>query len=157
MKYYKENQKLPKIPDYLIDDLDTIKLRNNIFQNKKIEHLYRSYLPSRNLKQFLQNYFEQPINVRYQLILGQLPIHVDSGALSIKYNFLLLTGGDVKTRWWDNLADPKEIVYQCQVPAYTWHELKVDSPHDISIPSSPRLSVEIHIPTKQEFLDEMPD
>jgi len=155
MEYYKETQFLPQIPNYLIDDIDTIKSRGNMF-DPKYEYFYSSYLVSTNLKLFLNDYFDRPINARYQLISSQLPVHIDFAGISIKYNYLLTTGGDnVTTRWWNSLENPTKILYENCAALHVWHELNVAVPHDISPIESYRLSIEIHIPTKKEYLDEM--
>jgi hypothetical protein len=155
MEYYKETKFLPQIPNYLIDDIDTIKSRGNVFDSK-YAHFYSSYLVSSDLKLLLADYFDKPINVRYQLISAQLPVHIDAGGISNKYNYLLTTGGDcVTTRWWDSLENPTNMLYENCAALHVWHELNVSVPHDISPIESYRLSIEIHIPTKKEYLDEV--
>jgi hypothetical protein len=156
--YYQEVNWLPDIPSELLDDWETIKNRGNIFKSKRVEGIYASYLVSSKLRKFLQSYFDKPINVRYQVINDQLPVHIDAGGIFRKFNYLLDAGGEsVFTRWWDSLDNPSTIVYQCQAQEFTWHQIKVNHAHDISPIKRTRLSIEIHEPAKSEHLDEMPN
>ena len=157
MYYYEEIDWLPEIPNDLIDDLNTINSRGNIFPIKDVEHIYASYLVSPDLKKFLQSYFDYPINARYQVIRQQLPVHVDVGDLPYKFNYLIDTGGEVKTRWWSQIEDPKNLEYGKYLKPNTWYKLNVAIPHDISSISRPRISVEVHKPKNTEETDEMPD
>jgi len=155
--YYEEISFLPHVPDRLIDDLTTIRARGNLF-DPQYEHFYSCFLVSRELKIFLQNYFEHTINARYQVITAQLPIHVDAGGLISKYNYLLDTGGDaVETRWWDSVTNPKTVVYKHCAPLKHWHKLTTDIPHDITPVARPRISIEIHMPKNDYVTDIMPD
>lgn len=155
--FYKKIDFLPQIPNRLIDDIESIKKRGNIFP-EKYSHFYSCYQVSPELYWFLQNYFHQRANIRYQLITDKLPIHVDKGELEFRYNYILQAGGNnVATRWWDSLQNPTNILYENIASCFTWHRVTTNIPHDISQVSSYRLSIEVHFPKTEEEIDEVPN
>jgi hypothetical protein len=155
MWFYKEIDWLPDIPDELIDDLDTIRSRENTYPHPHQWHIYCSYRVSKELEDLLQSYFEKPMNVRYQVINKRLGVHIDHGGrpmtmdngMPIKYNYIVQLGvNDIITRWWDDLDNPTQIIHTNYAPAFVWHELNTAIPHDITEIASPRVSIDIHEP-----------
>jgi len=143
MKYYEQVEYLPQVPDYLIDDLDVIRSRKNAFDYPQYEHVYASYVTSQQLHDFLQEHFNYPIIVRYQVIGEKLPVHVDIGVTE-KYNYIIDSGGSsVITRWWDSKENPTVILSQTHTPERIWHKLCVNIPHDITEVTSPRISIQV--------------
>lgn len=141
--YYKEVDWLPKVPDDLIDDLGTIRSRKNMFDYTEYEHIYASYLVSKDLQEFIQSQFSYPVLARYQVIGAKLPVHCDIG-VEEKYNYIIDTGGkEVFTRWWDSLENPETIIFESHTPAKIWHKMKVDVPHDITEIERPRISIQV--------------
>lgn len=155
INYYKEIDWLPRIPDTLIEDFESFSKRGNIFRSETVEGIYESYLVLPELRNFLQEYFDRPINARYQVINSQLPVHIDIGSFSRKFNYILDPGGeDVFTRWWNSVDNPENIIYSTIAPSRKWHEIRVDVPHDISAVLYPRISIEVHEPSEED-LDEV--
>ena len=141
--YYEEIYSLDPIPEHLIDDLETIRSRRNMFAYPEHEHIYASYLVSDELHEFVQQQFSYPVLVRYQVIGKKLPVHLDIG-VEEKYNYIIYQGGDlVMTRWWDSEHNPTNIIYETHIPQLVWHKMKVDVPHDITEVDSPRISIQV--------------
>jgi len=141
--YYEEVYFLEPIPEYLIDDIETIRSRRNMFAYPEHEHIYASYLVSDDLHDFVQQQFDYSVLVRYQVIGKKLPVHVDIG-IQEKYNYIIDQGGDsVMTRWWDSEESPTKIVYETHIPQTVWHKMKVNVPHDITEVSHARISVQV--------------
>jgi hypothetical protein len=142
MIYYKIVDFIPKIPDNLLKSLDEIETYENAFPYKDYADTYASYIVNDDLTEWIQNYFDKKMVVRYQVIKKILPIHVDIGIKGIKYNYLLETGGEaVKTRFWDSVENPTKILFETISKKNEWHYLNIEVPHDISEVSSPRISV----------------
>jgi len=155
MWYYREIDWLPTVPEYLIDDLDTIRSRENTFPIKEDAHIYTSHYVSKDLEEFLQSFFDKPMNVRYQVINKRLGVHVDAGGremimqngIPTKYNYIIDLGGpNIITRWWDDLKNPQKITYTNYAYERVWHEINTGIPHDITEIDSPRVSIEMHEP-----------
>jgi hypothetical protein len=142
MKYFEEVDFIPHIPEDLIDDLQTIETYENIFPDPSYAHTFANYRAPFELKRFLKEYFPYDIAVRYQVIKKQLPVHVDVDIKGNKFNYIITAGGDnVKTRWWDDVKNPTNVLHEVTAKPRTWHSLKIDVPHDITEISSPRVAV----------------
>ena len=111
MVYCKEIDYLPTIPSHLIKDLKTIETYTDLFLRQTDKHVgvYSSYEANIDLTDYIQQLFDYPVFVRYQVIKKTLPVHVDKATVSKKLNYIIDTGGNVKTRWWSNVNDPKQI------------------------------------------------
>lgn len=141
--YFTKNNTLPKVPLALLNTLEEIETFKNCFLNKDFAHTYASYEVPASLHLFLSNYFDYPICVRYQVIKNKLPVHTDINTNS-KLNYLLQTGGPtVKTRWWNDVNNPTKIIQECKIKKFTWYNLTVNVPHDITEVISPRISITI--------------
>ena len=154
---------LPQIPeDLLLTNLEDIK--NLETRMTTPSELYMTYNAPLELYEFIQQGFSTGIQVRYQVMNGQLPVHIDADfrGVSHVYNYGISTGGDnVKTRWWDqDVIEEKRIafdgghfdiiwgdevdsdpLYETVIEPKRWHQLTVNVPHDISKLDSPRTSV----------------
>jgi len=106
---------LPKIPEDLIEyDIEKIERFRVIYSAKLLD--YKSYDSPKEMYDFLASHFPYPIQIRYQLIKEQLPIHVDHMHVQNKrpfiFNYVLFSGGSsVRTRHWklpDKLPIGKE-------------------------------------------------
>lgn len=135
---------LPHPPHELLDDIPTI------IQTRKNMHfdihskVYGSYTTNPDLESFYQQYFDNEIVCRYQLINDELPIHIDGGLEDQwKYNYLLDTGGQVYTSFWTSVNDSPQLVYRTICEPLTWYHLNVSMPHSISKPDSTRFSLVI--------------
>lgn len=143
--YFKKDNVLPTIPNLLLSSLEEIEKLKNCFPDKNFNHTYASYEVPNELYNFLQNFFDYPVIVRYQVIKKKLPIHIDVNT-KYKFNYLIKSGGNqVKTRWWDDVKNPTKKLQECEMKELGWYYLKVDVPHDISEIESPRISITVKI------------
>lgn len=143
-EYYNEIDWLPPIPNNLILSIEDIFKLKNSFKYPEVFERYATFQAQESLCNFVSSYFNYDVNVKYQVIRKELPIHTDSiksGAKGgVKYNYIVETGGDnVITRWWDKTH--KNMLYEIKCPQKTWHELRIDIPHNVTTPSSPRLTI----------------
>jgi hypothetical protein len=144
MNFYNEVSFIPVIPQELIEDVESMEKRKNVFPYPNYAHTYASYEASEELSTWIQQYFDKPVLTRYQVIKKKLPVHVDVGISGIKYNYLLSTGGDaVKTRWWNSVDNPTTLLFEVTSKLHVWHSLNIETPHDISEISSPRVSITV--------------
>ena len=143
INYCEEIKHLPVIPNEVLKDLKTIETYKDLFSIPNFSDTYCSYEANQELINFLENYFDSKIQVRYQVIKKALPIHIDKVKLSTKLNYLLDTGGDVKTRWWTSVDEPREMLFEYSQKVNTWYKLNIQIPHDISAPSNFRVSVTV--------------
>ena len=144
MIYYEELTFLPKIEEQYLDSLETIETFENVFPDKEFAHTYASYSVPTELAELIQQYFDYPVLTRYQVIKKQLPIHTDVGIKGFKCNYLLTSGGEsVKTRWWDKIETPNNVVYEMTCKLNTWYNLNIEIPHDISDVTGPRISITV--------------
>ena len=155
---------LPQIPEeLLLYDIEHITNNQNKFGIQD-NNTYSTHDVSSELYDFLRSHFNNDIQIRYQVIKKQLPVHIDAHAKSIShvFNYLLLPGGhNVKTRWW-KMPKEKQLVFlpnvyhdicmgdeqgrdqllqEVIIPPKQWHKLKIDVPHDISKINSPRIGI----------------
>lgn len=145
MLYCEKVNNLPTVPNYLIKDLDTIETYTDLFLKQTDEYvgIYSSYKANLGLEDFIQQFFEYPVLVRYQVIKKSLPIHIDKAKVSKKLNYIIDTGGNVKTRWWSSVNEPRQILSEYQQEVNTWYNLDIHTPHDITIPDRPRISITV--------------
>lgn len=141
--YFEKITILPIIPNTLLSSLEEIEKFKNCFPDKKFSHNYASYEVPDELYNFLCNFFNYPITVRYQVIKKKLPIHIDINTKT-KFNYLLKSGGNqVKTRWWNQIQNPTKKIQECEMKELEWYHLTVNVPHDISEIESPRISITV--------------
>ena len=172
---YVEYLDIPQIPENLlltnIEDITSLET-----QKTTPNGLYTTYHAPAELYEYVkQGFFNNNVQVRYQVMNGQLPIHVDSDyqGVSHVYNYCIITGGDsVKTRWWEqSVIEDKRIsfdgghfdaiwgdeingglLYETVIEPNRWHKLTVNVPHDISKLDYPRASLRVWTePTSQSF------
>lgn len=159
-------EEMPQIPEeLLVYDTDKIKSGVNKFTATRIKKKarYSTHEVSSKIHEFLSPYFDGEINIRYQVMKSQLPIHIDNHATHI-FNYVLLTGGDnVLTRWWNmpkekrlvflpnvphdicrgEEQDCDQLIYETVIPPKKWYKLQVNIPHDISVIQTPRLGITV--------------
>jgi hypothetical protein len=142
MKYYEIVDFIPNVPNNLIKSLEEIESYENTFPYKDHTHTFASYIANDDLTDWVQSFFTKKMLVRYQVIKQKLIIHTDIGITGIKYNYLLETGGEaVKTRFWDSVENPSEILFETVSKKHQWHYLDIGIPHDITEVTSPRISI----------------
>ena len=144
MTYHNYIDFLPKIPQEIISDLAEIETYDNAFPHKELVDVYASYKVPQKLSDYIQQYFDYDVTVRYQVIKDNLPIHIDIGVEEIKYNYLISTGGDnVKTRFWDDCKNPRKMLHEIITKQTTWHCLNIKIPHEVINVASPRVSITV--------------
>ena len=82
--YCEEISDLPIIPSHLIKDLKTIESYKDLFLKKtnKYSGIYSSYESNTDLSDYIQQFFDHQVLVRYQVIKKSLPVHVDKANVS---------------------------------------------------------------------------
>lgn len=148
MNFYELATFLPKVPENLYTtDINEIYKRGNSFDSSgEWDWWYFATKVDNNLQEFLQTFFNYPVDVYYQLSGTQLTPHIDTGR-TFCYNYTILPGGpNVRTRWYD--SNGKNIIYEVTAPIKIWHRLQVDVMHDISEIQSHRLSLSIQASKK---------
>lgn len=144
MNDYYEKINLPKIPLEVLDPLDKILTFNDEFKDvwdadNDLSQTYANYTVPQKLQDYIQTLFDFPVKVNYQVIHKKLPKHKDIGIVGKKYNYIIDTGGDVYTRWYNN----DTVVFEIKSKPFEWHTLQIDVEHDITTPSHTRLSVTV--------------
>lgn len=144
MNDYYEKINLPKIPLEVLDPLDKILTFNDEFKDvwdadNDLSQTYANYTVPQKLQDYIQTLFDFPVKVNYQVIHKKLPRHKDVGIVGKKYNYIIDTGGDVYTRWYND----DTVVFEVKSKPFEWHTLQIDVEHDITTPSHTRLSVTV--------------
>lgn len=164
---------LPRIPDNLLFTTPT-EIRENC-ELKWDAYVYKTYLAPQELYDWvhtqesiqreLKMYIEDHLQIRYQVMTEQLPIHQDADAKGVDWvlNYHIDLGGpEVYTRWWDmpedfkgkfiegsfdyhmgDYYDETKKLHEEMIPTHTWHRLRVDIPHDIGRISTPRFGLRL--------------
>jgi hypothetical protein len=136
---YKICPEIPKIPDYLIN-LPEEKIRQipNKFNGVKASK-YTLHAATKELEEFLRPYFDNSVNIAFQLITDDLPVHKDYGRTSC-YNYIIESGGDVSTVWYnDNLKEIDRVNFSTHV----WHKINVETFHNVIGINSTRIAVSV--------------
>lgn len=140
---YCEKVDLPLIPSHLIKSLDVIETYENLHPYPD-NPVYASRVVNPDLEEWIQSLFDHPVSVRYQIIKGILPVHVDHTPTDFKLNYIVADGGDnVYTRWWDDAKNPTTIVQERHLDENTWYKLNVRLPHNVTEPESTRISITV--------------
>ena len=140
-----EEVDLPPIPDHLIKDLTTIETYKDHFNhtNKDYKGTYSSYSANEDLVEYLSQYFDHPITVRYQVIRRELPVHIDKTVQDTKLNYIIDPAGDVKTQWWTTADETKELVEEHVLETGKWYKLNIKVPHSITSLLRERVSITV--------------
>lgn len=90
--------------------------------------------------EFLRPHFEPDMKIKIQLMTRELLIHKDQKRTSC-YNYLVDTGGNVSTVWFD---DDKNEIERVILPEKTWYKLNVGVFHNIYDVTSTRIAVSVY-------------
>ena len=146
-KVCKKIDYIPQVPQNLIDDLAKIESYENVFPEPEYADHYSSHVAQKNLEEWGQQQFDYPVKTRYQLVRQNLPIHEDVGIIGTKYNYLITLGGsNVKTRWWDNVNEPNNMIYEktwTNEDINQWYQINIAVPHQVVNMEEPRISITI--------------
>lgn len=121
---------LPDVPEYfIINDSEEIKRGTKIYPYPS--ETFSSWTidgVTDELEQYLQPHFKFPIQIRYQIITGDMPVHIDDGR-KFAINYLIAPGGEnIATRWWSSEG---EILYSEILDVKKWYKLDVSIPHNV--------------------------
>lgn len=135
---------IPNIPEDLCKlSVEEIRSIPNKFTGVKISEgivpTYTLHTAPSEIEQFLKPYFNANANFAFQLITQNLPIHKDFGRTQC-FNYIINTGGNVKTVWYDNDLNKIESVV---FPVRKWHSIKVDNFHNVTDVINTRISITV--------------
>ena len=156
-KYYEAVDHLPNVSQSDILNISDIRANGNICPTANIdpakESIFAVYEVSPQLQSMYQGLFDIEVNVRWQIVTANLPLHYDWGSSNDKYIYLLDTGGDdVVTEFWDALEnDPisggsfsttgRKKVYEVKESMYAWFKINVKTPHRVMNITRPRIAL----------------
>ena len=136
---YKFCPEIPKIPNHLInlteEEIRKIPNRFNGVKSSK----YTLHNATKELEDYLKPYFNSDVNIAFQLITYDLPVHKDYGRTSC-YNYIIKSGGNVSTVWYDK--DIKEIE-RVNFPTHMWHNINVETFHNVVDIDSTRIAISV--------------
>ena len=133
---------LPVVPLGLREHYQDIIAKTNTFVPGKgvTEMNYATFAVNEDLKEWIQDLFDYPVDVNYQLIRVGLKIHKDRAAI-YKYNYYITTGGPDSQILWRTKDDPDTIYAALDAQPNTWYKLWVEHHHSVCNVTSPRLSI----------------
>jgi hypothetical protein len=136
---YNYCSQIPQIPNDLINITEEeIRKIPNKFNGVKATK-YSLHDVTKELDNFIRPYFTDDVNIAYQLITDELPIHKDYGRTNC-YNYIINTGGDVSTVWYDdNLQEIERVVF----PTHIWHNINVETFHNVIGLDSTRIAISV--------------
>lgn len=141
---YKFCPELPQIPKNIISLVESeIRLIPNRFNGVPLSDnsvpKYSLHDATFELQEFLKPYFDSNANIAFQLITQGLPIHKDYGRTNC-YNYIIETGGDVSTVWYDdNLNEIERTVF----PTNVWHNINTSTYHTVVGVTGTRIAVSV--------------
>lgn len=142
--YCKKVSNLPVIPSNVILSLNEIIKNKDCFSVKNYSHVYSSYEANDELIHYLENFFDDKIIVRYQVIRQNLPVHTDKIAVPEKLNYIIDPGGtSVKTKFWSSVEEPRELVEEHVLEKNSWYLLNIQKPHSVHDLETTRTSITV--------------
>ena len=138
---YKFCPEIPKIPEHLINlTEEEIRKIPNKFNGVKASK-YTLHAATKELEEFIRPYFDSDTNIAFQLITDELPIHKDYGRSSC-YNYIIKTGGDVSTVWYDDdLTEISRTVF----PTGVWHNIDTSTYHTVVGLTDTRIAISVWV------------
>jgi hypothetical protein len=130
---------IPQIPDDLINITEEeIRKIPNKFNGVKATK-YSLHTVTKELKDFLKPYFDNDVNIAFQLITDELPVHKDYGRTNC-YNYIIKSGGNVSTVWYDdNLKEIDRVIF----PKHIWHNINVETFHNVVGINNTRIAISV--------------
>jgi hypothetical protein len=139
---------IPPIPGRIINKYTEEEIRkiprnfSGITPPTNVVPKYSLHTVPPEIKTFLSPYFDDGVNMSFQLITQDLPIHKDYGRTNC-YNYIISTGGNVNTVWYDdNLNETQRISFSDN----SWHNIMVNAYHNITNLTSTRIAITVHTP-----------
>ena len=131
---------IPKIPESIINITEEeIRKIPDRFKSERENPIYTLHDATEELRDFLQPYFSNDMDIAFQLITDELPIHKDFGRTSC-YNYLIKSGRKASTIWYDD--DLKEID-RVIFPTHVWHNINVETFHKVVDVTDTRISISV--------------
>jgi hypothetical protein len=143
MNLYKHCPDLPIIPEELANLITEESARRNQseFTARDGERYevpwYSLHKCEEDVVSFLRPYFSKNTEIKIQLMTRELLIHKDQGRVTA-YNYLIKSGGDVSTVWFD---DEKNEIDRVILPERAWYKLDVGTFHNIYNITSTRIAI----------------
>lgn len=135
---------IPPVPKNLILSVDEARQNENTYAGSAPVDVYGSFYPNESLRDWIQQYYDYEVVVRYQIFTQSLPIHRDHGILGRKSNYIIEAGGDnVLTQWWDDEKNPQKILHQEKCETNTWYDLDIETPHSVINVEKTRYSITV--------------
>ena len=136
---YRYCSQIPQIPNELINlTEEQIRKIPNKFNGVKATK-YSLHTATKKLEEFLTPYFDNNVNIAFQLITDNLPVHKDYGRTNC-YNYIIKSGGDVSTVWYDdNLKEIDRVVF----PTRIWHNINVEKFHNVIGINNTRIAISV--------------
>ena len=136
---YSYCSQIPKIPDNLINITEEeIRKIPNKFNGVKATK-YSLHTVTKELEDFLTPYFDNDVNIAFQLITDELPVHKDYGRTNC-YNYIIKSGGNVSTVWYDdNLKEIDRVIF----PKHIWHNINVETFHNVVGINNTRIAISV--------------
>lgn len=143
---------LPKIPNDLILDIDSIRSKNDQ-PTVSFGKVFEVYDVDKKLFNYLNPYINFDASIRWQIVNDNLPLHCDTGDSSEKYIYLLKKGGDkvITSFWSKKTTDPVEggvleqegrtKLLEVSENLHVWHKINVKMPHKVTGLDSTRLAI----------------
>ena len=141
---------LPKVPEHLILPVNEVLKLENVFYGMSSN--YSTHPVQDELKEYLLQFFPEYEFFRYQLLKGEIPIHIDSSR-DIAINYIIDTGGsNVSTIWYDesHATAIESIEFQPNI----WHSIRTDIPHNVNNITGQRFAITV---TKCSDVDKWED
>jgi len=143
---YRYCPNIPQIPNDIIDKFTEDEIRkiprdfSGVEPPNNVVPKYSLHTAPQEIKSFLQPYFDNDVDISFQLITQDLPIHKDFGRTNC-YNYIINTGGNVNTVWYDD--DLNEIEREI-FPNNVWHNITVSTYHNITELTNTRIAITVH-------------
>lgn len=146
MNLYEYCPDLPVIPDDIVNLIteENSRKKHSEFTPKDGERYevpwYSLHKCEEEVVSFLRPHFPENMQIKVQLITRELLIHKDRGRVTA-YNYLIKSGGNVSTVWFD---DDKNEIDRVIIPERAWYKLNVGVFHNIYDITSTRIAITVY-------------
>lgn len=136
---YSYCSQIPQVPKEIVNlTEEQIRKIPDRFDGVKASR-YTLHDATKELKDFLQPHFSNKVDIAFQLITDDLPIHKDFGRTSC-YNYIIKSGGEASTVWYDNsMKEIDRVVF----PTCVWHHINVETYHNVVDIKDTRIAISV--------------
>ena len=136
---YSYCSQIPQVPEEIINlTEEQIRKIPDRFDGVKASR-YTLHDATKELKDFLQPHFSNKVDIAFQLITDDLPIHKDFGRTSC-YNYIIKSGGEASTVWYD---DSMKEIDRVVFPTCVWHHINVEKYHNVIDIKDTRIAISV--------------